>query len=270
MSFLNRCAINTNAEPSRIFVSYRDASGIPIGSLLILNQSASGGAYYTTASDGEDESCILHFGVGLENLQKVDTSEASYIGDRPDDVTGGRDAIKSYQVNVKNASLSIVSETYIFEIVDYCDRYEQNRLAFLNRFGVWEYITLNKEVESNLKIKRETITKPLINQSTGTLPASLGGQFINSSYPLDVAKQGVMNTQINVEESLTLFTDNLKSYEIDMIKDMMMSEQIHLLDGDNAKALILENTSMRLKGDKNTGLYDYELKFKYASPKYRL
>ena len=78
-----------------------------------------------------------------------------------------------------------------------------------------------------------------------------------------------MTTSMKATETLTLFTDNLKDYQIEQIKDMMMSPQIHLLDGDNAKALILLTANMRLKGDKNRGLYSYELKFNYASPKSR-
>ena len=136
----------------------------------------------------------------------------------------------------------------------------------MNRFGAWEYITLNKEKTEELQVKREYITKPVYNQSTGL--STFSNTLIDSAYPLDVAKQGMMTTSVNPTESFTLFTDNLKDYQIEQIKDMMMSPQIHLLDGDNAKALILEKTTMKLKGEKNTGLYEYELKFKYANPKY--
>jgi hypothetical protein len=42
-----------------------------------------------------------------------------------------------------------------------------------------------------------------------------------------------------------------------------------LLDGDNAKALILETSTMKLKREKNRGLFQYELKFSFANPKFR-
>ena len=66
-----------------------------------------------------------------------------------------------------------------------------------------------------------------------------------------------------------MFTDYLNESEVEQIKDLMMSPQIHLLDGENAKALILETSSMKLKREKNRGLYQYELKFKFANPKFR-
>ena len=61
----------------------------------------------------------------------------------------------------------------------------------------------------------------------------------------------------------------LSEDKIEQIKDLMMSPQIHLLDGDNAKALILETSTMKLKREKNRGLFQYELKFSFANPKFR-
>ena len=274
LALLNRCANNTSAEPYAIYVKYYpelNAGGTslnPTTPLEIINQSGSGGAYYSTAADGVDESFILHFGAGLENLQKIDTSEASYSGTLPDAVAGGRDAIKSYTIFVRDSSSNTKSLQYTFNVVNYCSRYEQSRLSYMNRFGVWEYITLNKERTEELNVSREYVTKPLVVQNVGL--AQWVTEAINTAYPLDVAKQGKMTTSMKATETLTLFTDNLKDYQIEQIKDMMMSPQIHLLDGDNAKALILLTANMKLKGDKNRGLYSYELKFNYASPKNRL
>jgi hypothetical protein len=160
-----------------------------------------------------------------------------------------------------------MSAQYDFNIVEYCDKYEQSRLAFMNRFGAWEYMTLNKEKTEKLKVTRESINKPLINQSVTLGQFSVG--TLGASYPSDVAKQGMMTTSVKAEESFTLFTDNLKDYQIEQIKDLMMSPQIHLLEGAKAKALMLETSDMKLKGDKNQGLFQYELKFKFASPKHR-
>jgi len=267
IAFLNRCAINTSADTYRIKVQYFDSANSSLGSLYLNNTTTSGGAYYTTASDGEDESFYLYAGIGLDNLQKIDTSEASYSGTLPDSVAGGRSAIAYYVVKIQTSAGVDMSARYDFTITSYCDRYEQSRLAYMNRFGAWEYITLNREKTEELKIKRESITKPLINQASSF--AQFGDAYLNSVYPLDVAKQGTMTTSVKGTETFTLFTDNLKDYEIEQIKDLMLSPQIHLLDGANAKALMLETSNMKLKGDKNTGLFKYELKFKYANPKHR-
>jgi hypothetical protein len=270
ISFLNRNRINVNAEPYLLEVKFYDSAYSQLGALSILNELASGGAYESSPSVAPDiyEAFYLFMGCGLENLQKLDLSEASYTGVLPDSVVGGRDAIGYYSIQfIDSTESNYMSQRYNFEIVNYCDRYEQSRLAYMNRFGAWEYITLNREKTSELKVKREYVTKPLINQ--GISLAGYGDAYMESSYPPEVAKQGKMTTLVRPEEKLTLFTDNLQDYEIEQIKDLMMSPQIHLMDGENAKALVLETSSMKLKDEKNTGLYNYELRFAYASPKYR-
>ena len=264
IAFLNRCSINTNAETYRIKVQYFDTNASSLGSLFINNNNLSGGLYDDTATD---ESFFLFAGVGLENLQKIDTSASPYSGTLPDSVAGGRDAISYYVVKIQNSSGTDMSARYDFNVVQYCSQYDQSRLAYMNRFGAWEYITLNKERTDELKVKKEYITKPIINQATG-LETYVASQ-INTAYPLDVAKQGMMTTSVAPTITTKMFTDYLPEDKIEQIKDLMMSPQIHLLDGDNAKALILETSTMKLKREKNRGLFQYELKFSFANPKYR-
>jgi hypothetical protein len=139
----------------------------------------------------------------------------------------------------------------------------------MNRFGAWEYINLNKERTDELNVKKEYLTSPLINQRSLQNITQYDPTTINTAYPLNNAKQGKTATSVSSEITTTMFTDYLDDAGVEQIKDMMMSPQIHLLDGENAKALILEKTSFRMKREKNRGLYQYELKFKFANPKFR-
>lgn len=269
LSFLNRCEINTSASPYKVSVEYFNSSGTSLGTLTALNTNTSGGK--EPNANIVDEFFHITFGCGLENLQKINISDAPYEGTLPDSVTGGRDAIAYYEVKLTDLSNADASSTYKFIVQDYCSRYEQKRISWLNRFGVWEYMTLNKEVEENLEVERQTITKPLLSQASALVPFLPGNDYMNSAYPLNVAKQGEMVSQMYAKEKLKLFTDNLtQDYQVEMIKDMMMSEQVHLIDGDNAVALVLENSNMKLKNKKETGLFQYELTFRYANPKHRL
>jgi len=269
MAFLNRCQINATAETGFLQAIYYDENDAVLGNLSMKQNHQTGGSYQATATDPSAnlEGFYLHGGVGLKNLDKLPINTL-YFGTLPSNVSGGIDAIKRYTITMRNATNTLpMSLSYNFNVVDYCNRYEQSRIAYMNRFGAWEYMTFNKEKENDLDVKREYINKPLLSNIRGL--QSLGDVFVDSSYPPNVAKQGKMTTSVSANESFTLFTDNLKDYEIDMVKDLMMSPQIHILEGEEAKALILETSNMKLKGDKNTGLYKYELRFKYASPKYR-
>ena len=266
LAFFNLFELYTASEPKYLQIEYFDSSDASLGTLVCENTTASGGAYDATVAS---EKFYLYGGIGLSNLQKIDTSEAPYTGTLPDSVAGGRDAIKYYDVYFSSDSVGSTptSITYRFNVQTYCSRYEVSRLSYMNRFGAWEYINLNKKREDKLKVNKEYVTKPLLTQQLGL--ANFVPAQIDVAYPPEVAKQGQMTTSVSPEESFTLFTDNLKDYEIEQIKDLMMSPQIHLLEGENAKALVLETSEMKLKGDKNLGLFKYELKFKYASPKYR-
>lgn len=267
IAFLNRNAINVNAEPYRIHVYFYDSGGAQIGDLRMNNTTASGGQYNPTASANTNESFYLYAGIGLANLSKIDITQAAYGGDVP--VAGfiGTDKISYYAVYIETSASVKKSERYDFVVVNYCNQYDQSRLAYMNRFGAWDYITLNKERTDELKVKKEYITKPIINQATGLSSYSVAQ--INTAYPLDIAKQGMMTTSVAPQIKTKMFTDYLPEDKIEQIKDLMMSPQIHLLDGENAKALILENSSMKLKREKNRGLFKYELNFSFANPKFR-
>ncbi len=267
MAFLNRNAVNTSAQPYYIRVRFFNTSGAFISTLTLQNNSQAGGDYASTPSDLANEKFYLFVGVGLKNLSEIDNTLSPYTGDVPSNGSVGGQVIGSYEVSATTSGNAQVSYPYIFNIIEYCTMYEQSRLCYMNKFGAWDYITLNKDKEEEIKIHREYITKPLLNQANNL--GGFGDEYLNASYPPDVAKQGKMTTSVKTDYMFTLFTDNLKDYEIDQIQDLMMSPQIHLLDGDNAKALVLETSNMKLKGAKNTGLYQYELKFRFANPKYR-
>jgi len=266
LAFLNLCTINLSAEPYKVAIEYFDVSGSSLGTLEIQNTQTNGGKYGVGT---DNEYFYLYFGAGLENLQKLDTSDTGVTGTLPDSVGGGRSAIKSYSIIIKNSSDVARSIIYNFNVVSYCNQYDVSRLSYMNRFGAWEYINLNKERTDELNVKKEYLTSPLINQRSLQSLLSFDPTSINASYPLNNAKQGKTATSVSSEITTTMFTDYLDDAGIEQIKDMMMSPQIHLLDGENAKALILEKTSFRMKREKNRGLYQYELKFKFANPKFR-
>ncbi len=75
-----------------------------------------------------------------------------------------------------------------------------------------------------------------------------------------------MATSVETRITTTMWTDNLEEdWQINQIRDLMMSPQIHLIDGEKAVALILENSKLQLKRE----IKQYELKFTFANPKFR-
>lgn len=268
LALLNRCSINTNALPYEVTYSYYDGidgTGSFLGSTIVKNTQNTGGKFLSTL---DDERFYLFFPAGLPNINRIDLTNPDVSGVLPSSLSG----VKSYVIRVSDFSGIPKSINYVFNLINYCNQYDKSRLAFMNRFGAWEYITLNKERTDELSIKREYVTKPIINQNVGLSAFSTSAK--NVAYPLNVAKQGKMTTSVQSEITTTMWTDNLEEdWQIDQIQDLMQSPQIHLLSGisdtNKAQSLILTNSKMQLKRDKNRGIKQYELKFSFANPKYR-
>lgn len=284
MSFFGRSNITPASVCEAFQVKYYKASDDSYLGQGTCTMSLSGGGakYWENYIDNIYPDFYRICGVGFENLNRLNFDQLdpskTYYGNPPSAFEGWIPIAGMYytfqlgSLAPTTHAFTGCSALYKFNIVQYCDRYEQTRLSYMNKFGAWEYITLNKKKEETLKVEKEYITKPLLNQSSYPRFSSgfdVPDEYINAAYPLNVAKRGKMATSVRPTEHITLFTHNLKPYEIEQIKDMMMSPEIHDVTTINAQALILENTEMKLKGLKNTGLYEYELKFSYANPKNR-
>tara|TARA_R110000744_G_scaffold292678_1_gene403177 strand:+ start:466 stop:1947 length:1482 start_codon:yes stop_codon:yes gene_type:complete len=267
LAFLNLCLINQAAQPESVNITYypqANAQGTSIGFLNALNDTTIGGKYDSTL---DDESFYLFFPAGIPNLNNTVIDGTKITGVIPSSATGGITAIKSYKIQVKSGG-SNKSISYIFNIVTYCKNYDQSRIAYVNEWGAWEYITLNKERTDELSVTKQYLTKPVINQQVGL--SQFTSDAKNIAYPPNVAKQGVMATSVEARITTTMWTDNLEEdWQVNQIRDLMMSPQIHLIDGEKAVALILENSKLQLKREKNRGIKQYELKFTFANPKYR-
>tara|TARA_R100000781_G_C4081956_1_gene128003 strand:+ start:4740 stop:6254 length:1515 start_codon:yes stop_codon:yes gene_type:complete len=274
ISCLNRCAVNINAENEWYIVEYYDASGTNLGYTQWLNNTLNNGSFDVTTADS---SFYQIMGVGLRNLYKLIIDGVNVLGVKPTlDGKIGSTVISSYKFYANStASGNSSSIYYWFNVVRRCDKYENLRFSYMNKFGAWEYITLQKEVDRELKVKKDYIHKPAVINYAGNV--AVNKQDINTAYPLQVPNQGKMavNTEATIE--LKVFTDNLDSPKLKQIEDMMMSPQIHILYedsfngdpyGSRVVAVTLKNSKMRVKSELNRGVESMELTFEYANPYY--
>ena len=269
MAFMNGHVSNAPADTYAVRFAYYNNAGIQLGSNLdCVNTANTGGKYGgVTGSSNTGRSAILFIGAGLQNLDKIDTTEAGYTGDTPDDAeSSSGDTIAYYEMWMMQSTLAQSSKKYRFYVTTPCDRYEETRLAYLNRFGVWEYINLNKEKNNTYNVKRDSINKPLFASET---PDAHDQDALQNVYAQEVANQGVMVTNVKVEEEMILYTQNLDDSELDRINDLILSPQIHLLDKEDAIALVCTTNKINTKVKGKSRLYSYQLKFKFADPKYR-
>lgn len=255
---------------------YYNSAGTILGFLVAENEDDSGGKYGGVTGAGNDErSFFLIVGTGLKNLDELDTSMDPYSGVTPADAESNmNDTIAYYTIFAEDSSFNRISQVYRMNVTQPCGRYEETRLAYLNKFGCWEYINLNKERKEFLKVKRDTINKPIIHGEVPPLSVASGTQF--NTYPENMPNQGVMVTNVKVEEELSLFTQNLDNNDLLRIQDLIMSPQIHMCvndeNGENTDewvALICKTNKIDIKEKGVPRLYNYNLKFTFADPKYR-
>ena len=275
MTFANGHDAN-ESDTKYVRFTYYDSTDTQISYLRCTNEDISGGKYGgATGASNDQRSLFLIIGAGFKNLNEVDTTQTSYSGLTPDAAEAATgDTIVYYTIHVENTSQTRISAKYKFILTTPCDRYEETRLAYMNRYGCWEYINLNKERKDTLKVKRDTITKPIVNTDiplNTTLEA-----IVTNTYAKDMPNQGVIPVNIQVEEELSLFTQNLDDSELSRIQELIMSPQIHMCvndaDGENTDswvALICKTNKIDIRQKGVSKLYNYELKFSFADPKYR-
>lgn len=276
MAFRIKHTKNTTSDVKKVvfeFYSHETSqiSANLLGEFRATNHSSTGGVY---ASGGVQStpSTFLFCACGLDQLNELSSSISSYYsGTLPQAVTGGTDAIKSYLMYLEDSSGNRISQKYNFVVQsddDYNCRYDKTRIAWINKFGCWEYFNFNKVSVDSYKVKHETLNKSTIVSSE--FPSDDFGEPLNISYPTGVAHQGLMNWNTQVEDTFKVYTDYLGKEASLMVQDLIMSPMIHTFDSDNnAIALICETKEIKVRARGENQQFTYELKFKYAEPKYR-
>ena len=95
----------TQSDTKFVKFTYFDSSGVELNSLRCENETASGGKYGgTTGQNNDERSFFLIIGSGLKNLDEVNTSLSSYVGNTPSAVESLGTDIAYYTIHVENTS----------------------------------------------------------------------------------------------------------------------------------------------------------------------
>ena len=259
MAILNRTTdVNTGADGANKFlVQYYNAADQLQDSQYFLNTTDYGGKY--VASGVSDDSMIIYFGCYPANLDKL---PATY--DRPKDITG----LAYYDVMAVNNGGAQSSRKYRFNIINRCDKYEPQRLAYINNFGVWEYITFNKDRTNRITNNKKEIKTSIYNyqQSYATITAG----YNEKPFVPGVSHESAKNVSTNVSETFTIKTGYLLDYQIKQVKDLFISSQVNYIN-ENGTALAVILTNKTIEDAIVSRKFDqteYSLSFKYSIETY--
>ena len=254
MSFLNRTlAVNTGALTQYIAIKYYDTSG-GITHQNFDQSNVYGGKW--DASGVNDDSMIIYFGCYPANLNKL---VGSYT--KPSDITD----LDYYEVYISLANgVPVYSTKYRFNIINRCDKFDAQRFAYINKFGVWEYITFDKKRTDKLNKKNTEINKSVYDYSASFGTYSAG--YNEKPFIPHIAHESKKIVASNIGQSFTINTGFLKDYEIDQVRDMFLSPMINYINTDgSAIAVLLTNKNIdEVVVSHKYDQTEYALNFEYS------
>ena len=148
-----------------------------------------------------------------------------FMGAYPANLRGWNTAFNTHLANISYYTLqaeddsgNAVSQLYTINII--CDSpkgYEAIRLAWLNKFGVWDYYTFTMKSIRGLTTNRTTYTQ-------------LDGTWNDEFYIPYSYKGGQKNFRINAKERLTLNTDFLNNdNESAWLEELINSSEVYII-----------------------------------------
>lgn len=128
-------------------------------------------------------------------------------------------------------------------------RYTPYQIAFINRFGVADFITFFKRSDERGTFTQDSYQKSIYNDGF-TTPSLQVGKY--QSY------------NVNSRNSLTLNTGFVDEDYDEVIKDILMSEYVAVLDGSTWISVVPERGSIEYQKHINQRLINYTLTFTYG------
>lgn len=134
---------------------------------------------------------------------------------------------------------------YVYEIIDEC-KYDPFTIVFLNRYGVFETLTMFKKSTTTIEVESE--------------------EFINNSISAgvyDVTKHQFQKINVTAKENITLNSGYIKEDENELYKQMILSEKVFFYDSAYIPVNVA-TTSLEFLTRINDSLVKYTINFDYA------
>ena len=191
-----------------------------------------------TSNNTQDQ--IIYAGVGPANLQNnawLDNTikpSTHSVGDY-------------YDVILKDSGGDTIDTVRYYLVCE--PKYTPYQIAFINRYGVADFITFFKRSDERGNFTQDTYQKSIYNDGF-TTPS------------LEVGKYNSFN--VNSRNSLTLNTGFVDQDYDETIKDILMSEYVAVLENSQWVAVQPERGSIEYQKHVNQKLINYTLTFNYA------
>jgi hypothetical protein len=198
-----------NTLNALVFKLYTSA-GAQIGSDITLYNRQGSGGWNGNGGDWTQVDTnnvrLLYAGIYPANLRGWSTAFQTAV-------TGG--TLAYYTVHGTNNSATINTQTYRINIISDC-QYEPIRLAWLNKYGVWDYYTFMKKSVRTLNTTRTNYQK-------------LRGTWNTKNFNVNRATGGMRNYQVKSIEKIRINTDYILETEAVWLEQLMTSSNVFIV-----------------------------------------
>jgi hypothetical protein len=183
---------------------------------------------------------VIYAGVGPANLENNAWIDSSI---KP----SNHDTGDYYDVILKDSGGDTIDTVRYYLVCE--PKYTPYQIAFINRFGVADFITFFKRSDERGTFTQEAYQKSIYNDGF-TTPSTQTGKY--------------QSFNVNSRNSLTLNTGFVDQDYDETIKDILMSEYVAVLDGSNWVSVVPERGSVEYQKHVNQKLINYTITFTYG------
>jgi hypothetical protein len=219
-----------------------------LGSIEIAWNNGDADSLYTSVSSttppdptsNNSQDLVIYAGVGPANLENNAWLDSVI---KP----SNHDIGDYYDVILKNTGNETIASVRYYLVCE--PKYTPYQIAFINRYGVADFITFFKRSDERGTFTQDTYQKSIYNDGF-TTPS------------LEVGKYNSFN--VNSRNSLTLNTGFVDQDYDETIKDILMSEYVAVLDGSQWVSVVPDRGSIEYQKHVNQKLINYTLTFTYG------
>jgi hypothetical protein len=240
----NRQCLPSNYETLAIYNSVAN----DLGEIEIAWNNGDADTFYTSAvsttppdpTSNNSQDLVIYAGVGPANLQNNAWIDSVI---KP----SNHDIGDYYDVILKNTGNETIASVRYYLVCE--PKYTPYQIAFINRYGVADFITFFKRSDERGTFTQDSYQKSIYNDGF-TTPS------------LEIGKYNSFN--VNSRNSLTLNTGFVDQDYDETIKDILMSEYVAVLDGSNWVSVVPDRGSIEYQKHVNQKLINYTLTFTYG------
>lgn len=154
---------------------------------------------------------------------------------------------------VEAISEPTINTEYIQSPTTYPVCYPPTKFAFINNYGVWDYVQMIYPIEKVTDLKRESITLPQPNYSLALSP-------------YDISKRGKTTYYTKPKSKYKVSTGYLPQDEADWLPQLLESPSVYIQENGQFEGIVITNKDYRHKTNpRGQKVFKFDIEFEYAN-----